>query len=144
MKIRQIKLLNFGSLTTDTEEEEINDSSLTGYFLRPKKIQCLDRIDTLKGLPGLKFGIEYFIEGPDNAAKYDDVTFYCKILHPEIVNPDSKEKASETIERKTNYLNETNFDYYLFEFDWEIKQGIWTFQIIENDKILLEKSFEIN
>ena len=46
---------------------------------------------------------------------------------------------SETTEKK----RQTNFDYFLFDDDWEVKQGLWVFQIIEDDKILFEKSFAI-
>jgi len=142
MKIQDIELLNFGSLTTDKEEKEINKNSPTGYFLYPTKLKFINKTDKLKGFKGLKFGIEYFIKG-HTTSKYDDVTFCCRILHPLLTNPDTKEQFSETIETKNNFLNDTNFDYLFFEFDWEVKKGIYTFQIIEDKRILLEKSFEI-
>jgi hypothetical protein len=143
MKIKEIELLNFGSLTTDTEEKEVNKNSPTGYFLYPTKLEFIDKTDKLQGFKGLKFGIEYFIKG-HTASKYDDVTFCCKILHPQLTNPETKEQFSETTETKNNYLNDTNFDYLFFEYDWEVKKGVYTFQIIEKHRILLEKSFEIS
>jgi hypothetical protein len=142
MKIKEIELLNFGSLTTDTEEKEINKNSPTGYFLYPTKIEFETKTDRLQGYQGLKFGIEYFIKGQD-ANEDDDVTFCCKILHPQLTNSATNEQFTETTEIKNNYLNETNFDYLFFEYDWEVKKGIYTFQIIEENKILLEKAFEI-
>jgi len=142
MKIKEIELLNFGSLTADIEEKVKNNYSPTGYFLYPKNIEFTEKTDKLKGYLGLKFGIEYFIKGHLNSKK-DDITFCCRILHPQITNPESNVKYSETTETKNNCLNEINFDYLFFEYDWEVKQGVYTFQIIENDCILLEKTFEI-
>lgn len=143
MKIKRIKLLNFGSITAADEQMENNKKSLSGYFLYPSSISFIEKTDTLKGKVGLKFGIEYFIEGEDKTSKNDEAIFYCRIKHPELVNPASNEKASETIERKLNWLNTASFDYYSFEQEWEVQPGTWTFQIMEGDNLLLERFFEI-
>jgi hypothetical protein len=143
MKIKEIDLLNFGSLTTDTEEKRASKQSPTGYFLYPTRLRFIDKTDKLQGFKGLKFGIEYFIKG-HTTSKYDDVAFSCRILHPQLTNPETKEQFSETTEAKNDFLNNTNFDYLFFEYDWEVEKGIYTFQIIEHDRIFLEKSFEIS
>ena len=142
MKIKHIDFLKFGVLATDEEEKEDNKGSLSGYFLYPTTIDFKEITDKLKGSVGLRFGIEYFIEG-FSADKFIDVTFTCKISHPLLTNPSSGESSLVTIEKKDNYLNENNFDYYCFEYDWEIQKGAWTFQILENEVIKLEKKFEI-
>lgn len=142
VKIKQIKLLKFGLLTTDEEEKEHNKESLSGYFLYPTTIEFIENTDKLKGVVGLKFGIEYFIEGYTDD-KFVDVTFTCKISHPILTNPNTGDNSTVTVEKKNNYLNENNFDYFCFEYDWEIQKGAWTFQIMENEVIKLEKTFEI-
>lgn len=142
MKIKHIELLKFGVLKTDEEEKEDNKGSLSGYFLYPTTIEFIENTDKLKGVVGLKFGIEYFIKGyTDN--KFVDVTFTCKISHPLLTNPNTGDSSTVTVEKKNNYLNENNFDYFSFEYDWEIQKGVWTFQILENEVIKLEKTFEI-
>lgn len=142
MKIKEVKLLQFGSLATDNEEKIHTEYSLSGHFLYPTTICFLENSDKIQGAIGLKFGIEYFIEGYNNH-KLIDTIFTCKITHPLLTNPKTGEKLKETIEHKHNYLNEINFDYYCFEDDWEVQKGIWTFQILENNEIKLEKAFEI-
>lgn len=142
MKIQEVVLVNFGKLTTDVEEQEFNSNSPTGYFLHPSKVEFIERMSTLKGHLGLKFGIEYMLKGVEPDRNYP-VTFCSKILHPELINPETNERFSKTIEAKSDYLNETNFDYLFFEFEWEVKKGIYIFQIIESERVLLEKSFEI-
>jgi hypothetical protein len=141
-KIKKINLLNFGVLRTDNEERENNKNSITNYFLRSSHVKFFNKTDKFKGELGLRFGIEYFIEGYSKS-KNESVNFSCKILHPKLFNPNTKRQQNATMDFKLNYLNESNFDFYLFEFDWEIKKGIWTFQIIEEKVILLEKSFII-
>ena len=44
MKIKEIELLNFGSLTTDIEEKVKNNYSPTGYFLYPKNIEFTESL----------------------------------------------------------------------------------------------------
>lgn len=141
MKIESIKILNFGLLTTDEEEKETSESSPSGYFLRPETIQFTKTSDKIKGAKGVKFGIEYFIKGFTD--EKDDVTFYSRISHPTMINPVTSEKLQYVKERKTNWLNESNFDYYNFEFDWELVTGKWTFEILEGDRTLLTKEFEV-
>ncbi len=142
MKIKQIKLLNFGLLIADEEQVEPKEDSLTGYMLYPTEIQFIKITDRVEGVVGLRFGIEYYIEGYSNQ-KYEDVIFYSRIFHPILTNPKTGQSSRLTQERKLNYLNEINFDYFCFENEWEIQKGCWTFQIVENEVIKLEKSFEI-
>ena len=142
MNIQDVELLNFGNLTTDEEDKESNRNSPTGYFLYPNKVEFIEKTDKLQGFQGLKFGIEYFLKG-DFPSKSEDVTFCCRILHPTLTNPNTKEQFSETVETKYSWLNDTNFDYLFFEYEWEVQKGIYTFQILENNKILLQKSFDI-
>jgi hypothetical protein len=142
MKIKQIKLLSFGVLTTDEELKVYHEDSLTGYLLYPSKIGFIEETDRIEGAVGIRFGIEYFIEG-FTAEEGVGVSFTCKILHPLMTNPETGKSTDVTLEKKHNCLNDTNFDYFCFEHDWEIQKGTWVFQILENEVIKLEKAFEI-
>jgi hypothetical protein len=141
MKIQSIKILNFGQLTTDEEEKEDSKNSPSGYFLRPETVKFTETTDKIKGMKGVRFGIEYFIKGFTDDK--DDVSFVCKISHPTMSHPRTNEKIESVTEIKTNYLNEKNFDYFRFEFDWEIVTGQWTFEIIEDNRTLLTKKFQV-
>lgn len=141
MKIKSIEIINFGQLTTDPEEKEISKASPSGYFLRPKQINFVNQTTKLKAAKGLKFGIEYFIKG--FSSNKEDAIFYCKISHPAMRNPETKVEIREIIETKINYVNERNFDYYHFEFDWEIVKGKWVFEIFESKETHLTMDFDI-
>ena len=143
MYIKNVQLLNFGSLIAFDEERTFTNESLTGYYIHSSGINFINQLDTLESAIGLSFGIEYYLEGFNNS-QHEDVHFISRIIHPTITNPTSNESISETVERKYTYLNEANYDYFQFEYDWEVKSGIWTFQVIEDDTVLLEKRFTIN
>ena len=86
------------------------------------------------------FGVRYYLEG-DKLSWL--ASFYAKIIHPVLVNPRTGEALNETIEEKSAFLNQENFDYYHLEHDWEMQPGTWTFQVIQHEIILLEKSFRL-
>lgn len=78
MKIKKINLINFGSIITDHEDRESNEKSVSGYFRYTNTVNFIDQTDVLKGTIGLKFGIEYFIQGY-TPEKFKDVNFRCII-----------------------------------------------------------------
>jgi hypothetical protein len=143
MQIKNIRLLNFGSITAINEARTLNKESLTGYFLHSDRIKFINHKDTLEGKIGLSFGVEYYLEGFNTKSKLEDVHFISKIIHPLLTNPVNKENTTETLEQKYDYLNQINYDYFSFEYDWEIKPGLWIFQLIEANTILFEKVFNI-
>jgi hypothetical protein len=143
MKIQQVQLLNYGILVAEAEERVREASSPTGYFLYPERIRFIEQADTFIGKPGLKFGISYRIEGFDKTTAFEVAPFFCRIYHPWLMNPVTKKRFCETVEEKTGYLNQEHFDYYSFDFDWEVQKGVWAFQVVELGHVLAEKSFTI-
>ncbi len=135
--------MNFGSVSSFNEGKSYSKDSLTGYFIHSDSITFIKHQDIFEGIIGLTFGIEYYLEGFDPLTKNEDVHFISKIIHPLITNPETNQSGSETIEHKYSYNNQINYDYITFEYDWEIKPGIWIFQVIEDEAILLENYFII-
>ncbi|WP_158828486.1 DUF3859 domain-containing protein [Mucilaginibacter lacusdianchii] len=143
MKIKRVQLLRYGKVIAHNESRTDTSNSVTGYFLHSDEINLVEQTDILKGSIGLSFGIEYYLEGYDSEVKYEEARFTCRIIHPQIRNPDTGVSVTETTEVKYNYLNENNHDYFTMEYDYEVRQGTWTFEIIENSTVLLRKSFTI-
>lgn len=140
MEIERIILLNYGKLNTINETIEPDSNSPTGHFLYADDIEFSVKGDTFPAEKGLKFGIEYLIFGETGID--DGLVFLdCKTIHPEIQNPETKQRFTETTIRKSYQLNTSDFDYHCFEFDWEVKKGTYIFQVFHYDVVLLEKEF---
>lgn len=60
-----------------------------------------------------------------------------------MTNPKTKKHQSYIEETKFNYTNLVGNDYYAFEYDWEIVQGQWVFELTEGSNLLFKKSFEV-
>ena len=117
---------------------ESDVESPTGYFIRTDNILLVEQTDTVSPALGLVFGIKYVPVSSDENAL---ASFQCKIIHPQLVNPKNDLHFSATVEDKYNYVNEENFDFFEFEHDWEMRDGPWRFQIIEENRLLCEHEF---
>lgn len=138
--ITNVVLTAFGVCQVTNEAGEPNQGSLTGHFLMSDTISFLEEIDTIQLKKGLLFGIEYFLKGVEE--KNVEV-FDVRIVHPLLVNPSTDGSSTESVETKAGCIDESNFDYFHFEYSWEMKPGKWLFQVIQSDKLLLEKEFNL-
>lgn len=135
-----IKIVDYGICKAigKTKKEYVPGSS-TGYFLHSDDMEFQERTDVIQPEVGLSFGISYRFEIDSQEA--ERVDFTCRIRHPKLVNPDTNEEFIETVEEKDERTDELGFDFYTFEFDWEMQLGEWVFEIIYNDKMLCSQTF---
>jgi Domain of unknown function (DUF3859) len=143
MKIKSVTLIDFGIAELDSAEKEPSEGSLTGYILRSDYIRFQERTEIIPAVLGVEFGIFYLVELFDQDDPDPVAEFISRIIHPQMVNPETKEATTEITDFKYCYLNKGNFDTYRFEFDWEIVKGEWIFQVLEGRRLLLEKQFLI-
>lgn len=138
----KIKIVDYGICRAigETKKDLVPDSA-TGYFLYSDDMEFLKTTDIIYPRVGMSFGISYQFEYDSEAAKLVD--FVCRIRHPELTNPTSKEQFIETSEAKDCYSNELGYDFYTFEFDWEMQYGEWIFEIIYDGKLMCRQVFSL-
>ncbi len=137
-----IKIVDFGICKAIGEtKKDIEAGSVTGYFLHSDDMEFLEKTDVITPTVGLSFGISYQFEQISEEAELVD--FVCRIRHPKLVNPITKEQFIETVEEKDCYIDELGNDFYTFEFDWEMQQGEWIFEIIHDDEIMCSQTFTL-
>lgn len=131
------RLINYGICRPIGESVREFPLSPTGYYFGADNLLFVEKVDRVTLKRGLVFGIAYSLENCKGI-------FLCRIIHPVLVNPITREAYKETIERKYSSTDELNFDYYRIEHAWEMIAGTWVFQIEQAGKVLLEKSFELH
>ena len=135
-----MKIVDFGICKPIGEtKKDIEPGSTTGYFLHSDDMEFLERTNVIHPTLGLSFGISYQFESDSKEEELID--FVCRIRHPKLVNPISKEQFIECTEEKDGYTDELGYDFYTFEFDWEMQPGEWIFEIIYNGKIMCRQIF---
>lgn len=136
----KIKLVDYGICKAIGETtKDIVPNSVTGYFLHSDDMEFLERTTVIQPKTGLSFGISYEFE--HDAEEAELIDFECRIKHPKLVNPDTQEEFIETIEEKDGWSDEPGYDFYTFEFDWEMQLGEWIFEIIHNGKVMCSQTF---
>lgn len=138
--IKSVKRIDYGICQAINESFTQDRSSPTGYLLNADNLRFIERSDKLKIRKGLVFGISYQVE--TSLADYSEV-FLCRIRHPQLVNSATGKAYKETVEEKHTSRDNINFDYYRFEYDFELVAGKWSFQIEQSGKILLRQNFEL-
>jgi len=140
MAIMNIKIVDYGICKAIGEtKKDIEPGTATGYFLHSDDMEFLERTDVINPKIGLSFGISYQFENDLEEAEWVD--FVCRIRHPKLVNPISKEQFMVCTEEKEGYNDELGYDFYTFEFDWEMQFGEWIFEIIYKDKVMCQQTF---
>ncbi|MGQ1909953.1 DUF3859 domain-containing protein [Marinifilum sp. RC60d5] len=138
----KIKIVDYGICRPigETKKDLVPDSA-TGYFLHSDDMEFLKTTDIIYPRVGMSFGISYQFENDSKIVELVD--FVCRIRHPKLVNPISKEQFIETTEAKDCYSNELGNDFYTFEFDWEMQLGEWIFEIIYEDELMCRQVFSL-
>jgi hypothetical protein len=119
--------------------DEKNEQSPTGYFKRTDGIVLIEETSRIPARIGIVFGITYDIK----ATNTEMVATESKIYHPKLKDPKTGNAFNESNEAVWDDPNCTNYDFYEFEYDWELKEGIWRFIIAFNNKIMLSHEFNV-
>nr|WP_320119352.1 DUF3859 domain-containing protein [uncultured Marinifilum sp.] len=135
-----IKIVDYGICRAigETKKDDVPGSA-TGYFLHSDDMEFLKTTNIIYPRVGMSFGISYRFEC--DSIKAELVDFICRIRHPKLLNPISEECFIETTEAKDCYSDELGYDFYTFEYGWEIQLGEWIFEIIHDGKIMCKQVF---
>lgn len=113
----------------------------TGKVIRGSTLEFLEgdtqRIPLRKGV---RFGYRYWLKLPPDESR---PVLKRVLIHPEMTLPDgSKVSQSERmITKKATHGIVTAIDAYALIEDYELVQGVWTFQLWYQDKLLVEQTF---
>ena len=100
----------------------------------------LQKTDTINATVDTTFGIEYTITGdPPNAEAQGEV----ELVHPEIVNPSTGKTSTVDRTKFRALIGVPTFNDVNLDQPWNVIAGKWTFRLIYQSRVLLEKSFDV-
>ncbi|MDW7771509.1 MAG: DUF3859 domain-containing protein [Desulfobulbaceae bacterium] len=136
-----IKLLEFGifSKSSAGNYREKDSTSPVGYYLRTDYVDLIQETTKVFARIGVIFGIKYFIGDRENGPDH----YACQLSHPPLTNPSDGSSFDRIVEVKSGMAGEISFDFFEFEYEWEMQEGIWCFEIIADDTSILKKNFTI-
>jgi hypothetical protein len=134
IQINSLQLLDYGLLNINVKKTIDKSTTATG------KHNVVDEIEFYKQttdiFPKIKntFGIKYQVSGtPDG--KIATLTF--KVIHPPI-----KGRTMSTAKVKAT-VGSWRADFYTFDEEYELVEGVWIMQIWDKNHMLLEKTFTV-
>ncbi|MBL8662690.1 MAG: DUF3859 domain-containing protein [Candidatus Odyssella sp.] len=134
----QVEIQDYGfyDLSVDGSVPAPDDVSGTRNIVSNIRLQR--QTEEIDAQLGRSFGFRFRIVDP--ALHGQTLTLRTKF--PPLTNPESK-RTMTTQDRPFTATGESVYDGYRFDYDWEMAEGIWTFQILHNGKVIGEKKFKV-
>ena len=135
--LKTIELISYGIYTTE-ERVQREAENIVGAVLVVSKPANLMETEVVRGRLGESFGLEYRIIGtPDGSP----VRVVVMIKHPLLVNPKNGRSATVTRYDMLGSIGAIMYTGWEFDAEWQIMPGEWTWQLVVNDNVYLEKVF---
>lgn len=110
------------------------------HYAEVHDLKLLKQGDVITAALGTTFGLTYSLTGAPPKA---DAKIQLEVTHPSTVNP--KTGKTSTLEKTTLQasISERHYCYMQLDTPQSVVAGQWTFRLMYESKVLLEKSFQV-
>jgi hypothetical protein len=135
------ELVEYGVYRTRGLKFEMPPNTKARHFAEVPDIKVYKKTDVISAALGTTFGITYTITGTPPKAEVNGVV---EVVHPP--TPDPKTGKTSTVSKGKFQASIGVATYSDINLDQpqDVVSGQWTFRVIYNSKVLLEKSFQVN
>lgn len=139
-----------GSDILAIEDYGIYDAVVTGQVDAPQdisgqrnivgNIKLIRKTRELAAYPGRSFGFRFKVTDPSLLGK----RLVLRTRFPKMTNPETgKVSTGQEREFLVSTINTVQYDGYRFDYRWEMAEGIWSFEIIYDGKVLTKQTFKV-
>ncbi len=134
----QVEIQDYGfyDLSVDGSVPAPNDISGSRNIVSNIRLQR--QTQEIDAQLGRSFGFRFKVTDP--ALYGQQLTL--RTIFPPLTNPESK-RTMATQDRSFVATGESVYDGYRFDYDWEMAEGIWTFQIVHDGRVIAEQKFKV-
>jgi hypothetical protein len=136
----QVEIEDFGFYDLSVDGSVPAPEDVSGSRNIVSNIRLHRQTDEIDAQLGRSFGFRFRIVDPALAGQ----TLTLRTIFPPLTNPETRRTAS-TQDRTfvASGMSELLYDGYRFDYDWEMAEGIWTFQIMHKGRVIGEKKFKV-
>jgi len=136
----QVDIKDYGFYDLSVDGSVPAPEDISGSRNVVSNIRLQRQTDEIDAQLGRSFGLRFRISDPALVGK----TLTLRTIFPPLSNPESK-RTMTTQDRpfSVGSTDDVLYDGYRFDYDWEMAEGIWTFQILHNGKVIGEKKFKV-
>ena len=91
---------------------------------------------------GLVFGVRFFVVGEPKEAEVK-LRFVTRYPLPGLRNPMTRIDKLRDEQTGPAKIGWADFRGYSFDYDWEIVPGVWTFEVWDGDRKLVEQQLTV-
>jgi hypothetical protein len=135
----RVEIVDFGiydhrvdQIVKDPKELARERSIVSGIRLRLEAIE-------IDAQPGRMFGYQFRIVDPRLAGE----TLVLRKTVPRLTNPATGESATVMESELVANPGTLHLNAYGFDYDWEMAEGYWTFEVLHKGAVLATKRFKI-
>jgi len=135
-------LEGYGILQVDAAvaERPANTGIASEYANVSSQHSVIKTTDVIEAKPGVAFGINFRLTEPPLGTS---VATLVRIQHPPITNPVTRRTVTVDEDKRRDVSGAPTYSAFVFENDWEIVPGPWTFEVFANGRRVLEKTFTV-
>jgi len=136
----QIAILDYGIYEHRVDRFEAEPRHISGERVIVSNITLLRKADEVDAQLGRMFGFQFRVTDPALVGQ----TLTLRRIVPPLTNPKTGETAT-VIERDTvvGQQGQLFLNAYRFDYDWEMAEGVWRFQVLLNGQIIAEKAIKV-
>lgn len=135
-----INIVDYGIYASDIHEKLSSHDSPTGWVTIQKNVRLLSKTDVVPATLGIKFGFRYEIKGELDGKH---VVILRKFKYPGLADRKSGKVFHETKLVQHGKVGHPSYIGYVFEQEWELVPGRWSFEISRDGNKLAERSFTV-
>ncbi len=134
----QVEIQDFGFYDLSVDGSVPAPADISGSRNIVSNIRLQRQTQEIDAQLGRSFGFRFKVTDP--ALYGQQLTL--RTVFPPLTNPDSK-RTMTTQDRPFTATGESVYDGYRFDYDWEMAEGIWTFQVVHDGRVIAEQKFKV-
>ncbi len=134
----QVEILDYGFYDVSVEGSTPAPGDISEERNIVGNINLQRQAEEIDAQLGRSFGYRFRVTDPSLMGK----TLTLRTTFPPLTNPKSG-RTMRTQDRDFVATPGSTYDGYRFDYDWEMAEGIWVFQVVHNGKVIAERKFKV-
>lgn len=141
-KVERIEIVEAGIYQAETESIELAPGTASRHHNKLVVTRLVAPTTRIEAKLGIHFGMRYRVVGRPSgvSVRLTSITHYPA---PGLKNPLAGSVQARGEHSLVATIAQLNYSGYVFERDWEVVPGKWTFELWEGDRKLASQAFDV-
>jgi hypothetical protein len=141
-QVERIDVVEYGIYTTTTESAQAAPDAPGGTIKHTGNIRHAATTRVVPAQLGVEFGFRFNVVGTPAGAKVP-LHVLAYFPPPGLNDTENKKQFNQAGYDRTDAIGPGGYLSYTFDHDWELVPGVWTLQIWNDGRMLVEQKFTV-